>query len=381
MKMPIILLALSFCLLVELSNCFAQTVSTFVTDSGLNGPSGLALDSAQNLCVANYAGGNGMGILKVNPSAQVSVADSFATSAMGLCIDQYQNMYVTNFDDGYITKTDASGNKSIVYYHPGSHPTNLAFDASGNMFVSDNSGALYKMATDGTLGICCADLSCPQGLAFDATGNLFVANYLNGQICKITPDGSLSVFATVPNPLTAHLTHLAIGASGSLYVSAYSHNKIYKISTDGTASVLAGTGMAGGTNGPASHATFDGPNGIAFTPQGDLIVSEYNANRIRKIEGAETVNGANLLNKKSLINLSIQSADPVQLITSNAIPGNQLLKIYNLSGLEVLTVVSAQTEAGRHIYPLNKNCLSAGIYFAVLWFNNSLAATQKFMVN
>jgi streptogramin lyase len=378
MKKLLLLLPVYLCCLGLVLH--AQTVSTFVTNSGLNGPAGLALDSAQNLYVANYAGGNGMGILKVNPSAQVTVADSFATSAMGLCIDLYQNMFVTNVHDGYITKTDASGTKSIVYYHPGSHPTNLAFDASGNMFVSDNSGALYKMAPDGTLSNFSSDLSGPQGLSFDATGKLFVANYLNGQICKITPAGSLSVFATVPDPLTAHLTHLAISASGSLYVSAFSHNKIYKISTDGSVSVLAGTGMAGGTNGPASQATFDGPNGIVFTPQGDLIVSEYNANRIRLIQDVENTASAPWLSKQSQATIKVHLTEPITLSIHQAEPASHLLKVFTLAGEEVVAFTNKQSTAQNPVYTLHKNKLAAGMYIAVLYSDNTILARQKFCI-
>lgn len=380
MKKPLILLALSLCLLVALSNCYAQTVSTLVTNSGLNGPAGLALDSAQNLYVANYAGGNGMGILKINPSAQVAVADSFAKSSIGLCINQDQSMFVTNFNDGYITKTDASGTKSIVYYHPETHPNNLAFDESGNMIVSDNSGVMYKMAPDGTLSIFASNLSCPQGLAFDATGNLFVANYLNGQISKITPAGSLSVFATVPDPLTAHLTHLAIGASGNLYVSAYSHNKIYKISTDGSVSVLAGTGMAGGTNGPASQATFDGPNGIAFTPQGGLLVSDYNANRIRLIQDVENTASAPRLSKQSQATIKVLLTEPITLSIHQAEPTPHVLKVFTLAGEEVFAFTNKQSKAQNPVYTLHKNQLTAGLYVAVLFTDNAIIATQKFCI-
>ena len=37
---------------------------------------------------------------------------------------------------------------------------------------------------------------------------------------------------------------------------------------------VAGTGDRGGTDGPASEATFDGPVGVAFDARGDLIVLE-----------------------------------------------------------------------------------------------------------
>ena len=50
----------------------AQTVSTFLTGNGLNGPDGFALDGEQNLYVANWGGGAGTTVLKITPGAVVS---------------------------------------------------------------------------------------------------------------------------------------------------------------------------------------------------------------------------------------------------------------------------------------------------------------------
>jgi hypothetical protein len=73
---------------------------------------------------------------------------------------------------------------------------------------------------------------------------------------------------------------------GDLYVSEYEGNVIRKIAADGTISTYAGTGTAGGTGdgGPATSAELNHPAGLAIDRSGDIyVVDEYNQ-AVRKID-------------------------------------------------------------------------------------------------
>jgi len=61
-------------LLIMLPNCSlqAQTVTTFVSESGLNGPDGFALDVEGNLYVANWGNGSGNKIIKISAEGEAS---------------------------------------------------------------------------------------------------------------------------------------------------------------------------------------------------------------------------------------------------------------------------------------------------------------------
>jgi sugar lactone lactonase YvrE len=74
--------------------------------------------------------------------------------------------------------------------------------------------------------------------------------------------------------------------SGNLYISDFSGQRIRKVTPAGTISTYAGTGISGfsGDGGPASSAQLSFPTGLVFDSAGDLIVADGLNNRIRKID-------------------------------------------------------------------------------------------------
>ncbi|MEP7014722.1 MAG: kelch repeat-containing protein [Verrucomicrobiota bacterium] len=83
-------------------------------------------------------------------------------------------------------------------------PAGLAFDKSGNLFVSTESASvgidtILKFTPAGMGSTFAMGLSNPRGLAFDSMGNLFAAEvpqFSTGDILKFTPAGAQSVFAS-----------------------------------------------------------------------------------------------------------------------------------------------------------------------------------------
>jgi sugar lactone lactonase YvrE len=54
-----------------------------------------------------------------------------------------------------------------------------------------------------------------MGIKIDSDGNLFVADSGNSEIKKITPDGVVSTFVSLPAPPSG----VAIDSSGNLYIT------------------------------------------------------------------------------------------------------------------------------------------------------------------
>ena len=138
---------------------------------------GLAFDTSGNL----YASAS-TAIYKLTPAAEMTV---FAcTPPLSGCAD------------GAINVARFGG------------PAGLAFDSAGNLWVADASHTLRKVTPDGVVttavGQCnsyggvdgvgtAARLDSPAGLAFDAAGNLFVTE--NSRIRRVKPDGTVTSLA------------------------------------------------------------------------------------------------------------------------------------------------------------------------------------------
>jgi hypothetical protein len=118
----------------------------------------------------------------------------------------------------------------------------IAFDLSGNMYVTGQGGGqglVYKIGPGGApLTTFATGLLDPWGLTFDDTGKLYVADRGNpsvansGVIYSVTPGGVKTVFkSSLQSP-----TFLAFGPGGDLYFSNWGGLKVQKITPGGVVS-------------------------------------------------------------------------------------------------------------------------------------------------
>src|SRR5215813_718894 len=139
--------------------------------------------------------------------------------------------------------------------------TSMAIDDLGRLYVSSRfEGTVYRVAADGSFETFATDLGIACGLAFSRSGDLFVGDR-SGTIFKVDQSGKAEAFATLPSSVAAF--HLAIAPDGVIWVTAptlSSYDPIYKVAPDGTVSTM--------------DAKFGRPQGIAFNQNGDPFVVE-----------------------------------------------------------------------------------------------------------
>jgi len=198
-----------------------------------------------------------------------------------------------------------NGTTSIASFY---FPTGLAYDKSGNLFVTDKynhvirkitpEGVVSTFAGSGSIGFTngqgtAASFYYPGAVVIDADENLYISDQLNFSIRKITKTGLVSTYAgdgweeSDDGPAaTASFRRpegLALDTAGNLYVAEFWGHKIRKISPSGMVSTLAGSGIQGSVDGSGSNAGFDYPCSIAIDAAGTLYVADQYGCKIRKV--------------------------------------------------------------------------------------------------
>ena len=239
----------------------------------------------------------------------------------GVAVDAIGNAYISDGENNIIRKINTLGNvttlagsqvqgnhecKSVPANYNG--PVGIAVDSAGYVYVSyrcshkiakiSPTGLTTILAGSGVAGDAdglgaSASFNNPISLTLDKIGNLYVADYYNHKIRKITPSGQVTTFAGSGKRadidgfgLAASFFEpdaIAIDANGNLYVTEWSGNRVRKVSPAGVVTTLAGNGTSGETNGLGSLANFRSPQGIAVDKYGNVFVSEVDGNRIRMI--------------------------------------------------------------------------------------------------
>jgi uncharacterized protein (TIGR03437 family) len=221
---------------------------------------------------------------------------------------------------GYTVSTAAQRAVAFQYGQPGG----VALDPSGTLYFCDitqqriwkvsSKGAITAFAGGGSsAGGLIGDggpatkayLSGPQSATFDAGGNMYVADAGNNRIRKIDTTGTITTIAgpgstngalgdggPALNASLSRPTDVAIDSQGNIYIADAGHNRVRILTPDGNINTFAGTGSASaplGDGGPASAAGLYLPTALALDGSGNIFVSDYGHNRIRKIDSTGTI--------------------------------------------------------------------------------------------
>jgi hypothetical protein len=196
------------------------------------------------------------------------------------------------------------------------NPAALALDGAGNLYIADSNNDVVRVVnaatgiittvagTGGQQGrsgdgaaATLAYLNTPDGLAFDAAGNLYISDTGNNVVRKVNTAGVISTFAGTgaygftgdgQSATAAKLNTpwgLATSPSGDLYIADLYNNCIRKVNASGIISTVAGVGHSGfsGDGSAATQAALNNPAGVVLDAAGNLYIADAGNNRVRKV--------------------------------------------------------------------------------------------------
>ncbi len=253
----------------------------------------------------------------------------------GIALDNALNLYIVDDGESRVRKVTINGIINTIAgidtvngggYNGDSilainaqfdHPSCIALDAVGNIYIADQSRRIRKIningfittiagtgvsgySGDGGLAII-AEIGDPIGITADKTGNIYFTDIDNNIIRKVdkngiittvagngfagyTGDGGLAKLATLNYPYG-----LAVANDGTLYIADTYNNVIRKVDATGIITTVIGDGTAGfsGDGGLATNAKLNLPVALVFDNDNNLMIADYGNARIRKVTSSE----------------------------------------------------------------------------------------------
>jgi sugar lactone lactonase YvrE len=282
------------------------TPTPTVTLSLQNAPGGLAFDASGDLWVAEQEEGNselaefspGQLTTSGSPSPSLTLSGSGLTAPKDIRFDSGGNLWVDNSCFGCsvvefsVSQLATSGSPAPVtaLTPTGSEggPTDLAFDASGDLWVSfviaeSGSSAGIVEYTPGQLTgsanpaptVTLLESGEPSSLTFDSSGGLWVANsdFSDPQVVEYAPselgtsgDPTPGVVVSASAQTLSVPEGMAVDQSGDLWVVNAGDGSVVEYSA-------AQLGASGNPTPVETITGLDAPLSVAFDANGDLWVS------------------------------------------------------------------------------------------------------------
>lgn len=260
----------------------------------LSTPSGLAVDGAGNLYIAD-TGNNVIREIVQATGIIVTVAGAGssgnggdggpATAAsldqpLGVTVDTAGNLYIADTGNNRIRRVDAASGAI----------THVAGDPGGASGYSGDNGAAAS-----------AQLNGPDTVAFDAYGDMYIPDSLNNVVRMVDTSGNISTFAGGgPSPIdygpanTAQLSSpsaVVVDPAQNVYIADTQNNAIRKVfAGSGYLITVAELGAGGGFfSGNGYSEGLYGPAGMAQDGKGNLYFADALNNKIRAIQSNQVV--------------------------------------------------------------------------------------------
>ena len=348
----------------------------FANDNSSPIPGGVAMDAAGNVYIAelNRVRKISQGVVTTVAGTGVAgfsgdngpAADAQLNSPSGIGLDAAGNLFIADQGNVRVRKvsngiiTTIAGNGTFGYSGDGGPATDaklgfgsLAVSPGGDVYVSDyyvaqvvrkiSNGTIVTVAGNGPNGTggdhgpaIDGQLFGPTGLALDGDGNLYIAEMSGNRIRKVSNgiittvagnlssgssggDGGPAMLASLDTP-----TAVAVDDLGRLYIG---ENARVRLVSNGIITTVAGNGVHayGGDGGEATSASIS-PVGLAIGPNGQVYEADLLPSRIRVLTPV-AVPGVSFSANPSPIPVTAGNTEGKTTLTWSA-PGHSKLQIF-----------------------------------------------------
>ncbi len=223
----------------------AQT-SDYVADNvftqGVEGP---AVDAQGNLYAVNFAEEGTIGIIDKKDNAQLFVKLPQGSTGNGIRFDRQGFMYVADYSGHNVLKIDLKTKAVSVHAHSDkmNQPNDIAIAKSGVIYASDpkwadNTGNLWKIATDGTVSLLEADMGTTNGVEVSTDEkHLYVNESVQRKVWKYDIDkknGAVKNKRLLIEFPDHGLDGMRCDVDGNLYIARYAAGEVTVVSQHGT---------------------------------------------------------------------------------------------------------------------------------------------------
>jgi uncharacterized protein (TIGR03437 family) len=266
------------------------------TEASLNKPTGIAIDMAGNIWIADE--GNKR-IRKIDSAGFITTVAGNGLAFVGNC-------------------TNGPALEQSLF-----NPVRIAVDNSGGLYIADQSSNCIRKVVNGNMTTVAgtgqasffgddgpatqAALHSPTAVFVDSLGNLWITDQFNHRIRKVDTNNVITTIAGSGqvgfsgdgrSPILASLNYpggLVVDTSGNLFFADDQNFRVRKVTAaTNVISTVAGNGQPGfgGDLGPAtaSIAALNGPFGVALDPAGNLYIADSLNHRIRKVTAVAATN-------------------------------------------------------------------------------------------
>ena len=239
---------------------------------------------AGSIFITSRGGGGDLHQYSSTGTLLQTISGNGLVNGQGITIGPNGNLLVVNEEGSVLQYNPTNGAFIGTFATTNSFPQPIVVGPDGNVYVGANTSVQKFNGTTGafignfTSGQSLSDIT---GIAFDAAGNLFVGTADSGSIYKFDSTGAFVSTFVNNNPTLSN-------GSGSLLFNGVN---LLVADTFGNSPAWGNQILAFAPNGTqlpdfASGANLNGPDGMAFGPDGLLYVLNYAGNSVVRYTAA-----------------------------------------------------------------------------------------------